>query len=30
MQALKALENVLLSFINNMDKTDWKYGLSLK
>lgn len=30
MQALKALENVLLSFINNMDKTDWRYGLSLK
>ena len=30
MQALKALENVLLSFIDNMDRTDWRYGLSLK
>ncbi len=29
-QALKALENVLLEFIEDMDRTDWKYGLSLK
>ncbi len=29
-QALNSLENVLLEFINSMDKTDWKYGLSLK
>ena len=29
-RALEALENVLLSFIDNMDRTDWKYGLSLK
>lgn len=29
-QAIKALENVLLEFVDNMDRTDWKYGLSLK
>jgi creatinine amidohydrolase len=29
-QAIKALENVLLYFIDDMDKTNWKYGLSLK
>jgi creatinine amidohydrolase len=29
-QALKALEDTLLSFINDMDRTEWRYGLSLK
>lgn len=29
-QALKALEDTLLSFISNMDRTGWRYGLSLK
>lgn len=29
-QALKALENTLLSFIDDMDRTEWRYGLSLK
>ncbi|HEY7571333.1 MAG TPA: creatininase family protein [Nitrososphaeraceae archaeon] len=29
-QALKALENVLLKFIDDMDRTNWKYGLLLK
>ena len=29
-QALKVLEKILLSFINKMDRTDWRYGLSLK
>ena len=28
--AIGALEKVLLSFLNDMDKNDWKYGLSLK
>jgi hypothetical protein len=27
--ALNALEDVLLSFINKMEKYEWKYGLSL-
>jgi creatinine amidohydrolase len=27
---LKALEDVLLSFVNEMEKHDWKYGLQLK
>lgn len=29
-QALKVLEKILISFINEMDRTDWRYGLSLK
>src|ERR687892_387208 len=29
-QALKVLEKILISFINKMDRTDWRYGLSLK
>jgi creatinine amidohydrolase len=29
-EALKVLENVLLSFINNMEKHNWKYGISLQ
>jgi creatinine amidohydrolase len=29
-QALKVLEDTLLSFINDMDRTEWRYGLSLK
>jgi creatinine amidohydrolase len=28
--AIKALEKILLSFLNDMDKNNWKYGLSLK
>jgi creatinine amidohydrolase len=28
--AIGALENILLSFLSEMDKNDWKYGLSLK
>jgi creatinine amidohydrolase len=28
--AIGALEKILLSFLNDMDKNDWKYGLSLK
>jgi hypothetical protein len=27
---IKILEKLLLSFIKNMEKTDWKYGLYLK
>ena len=27
--ALNALEDVLLSFINKMEKQEWKYGMSL-
>ena len=29
-QALKALEDTLLSFIDDMDRNEWRYGLSLK
>src|ERR687898_2648259 len=29
-QALNVLEKILFSFINKMDRTDWRYGLSLK
>jgi creatinine amidohydrolase len=29
-KALRALERVLLSFLNSMDRTNWRYGLSLK
>jgi creatinine amidohydrolase len=29
-QALKALEDTLLSFIDDMDRSEWRYGLSLK
>ena len=28
--AIRALEKILLSFLNDMDKNNWKYGLSLK
>jgi creatinine amidohydrolase len=28
--AIGALEKILLSFLNDMDKNDWKYGLMLK
>ena len=28
--AIGALEKILLSFLSNMDKNDWKYGLMLK
>jgi creatinine amidohydrolase len=29
-QALKVLEDTLLSFIDDMDRNEWRYGLSLK
>jgi hypothetical protein len=28
--ALSALEDVLLSFVNKMEKFEWKYGISLQ
>jgi creatinine amidohydrolase len=28
--ALRALEDVLLSFVNKMEKYEWKYGISLQ
>jgi creatinine amidohydrolase len=29
-EAIRALEKILISFISDMDKNDWRYGLSLK
>jgi creatinine amidohydrolase len=29
-EVLKALERLLLAFINDMEKNDWKYGLAKK
>ena len=29
-EAAKSLEKILISFISDMDKNDWRYGLSLK